>query len=126
MGEARPWSGLEVEVQMRQVYEKLDEAVASLKTTAEDAATKKHAAKLAEAQGWMRAKADPDLKTEAVKKAWVYEKTEAQQLAADLADAQVMAARLAIVSMHHQADLLRTLARSNRDMHESPGWGNRS
>mgnify|MGYP006347573661 CR=1 FL=1 len=42
---------------------------------------------------------------------------------ADLADAAMGAQRLLITSMHHQADLLRSLARGNRDMMESPGWG---
>ena len=119
----RPWSGLEIDVQMRQLITKLDDAVAEFKAIAETSARADHRAKLDEARAWMQAKTNPDLKSDAIRKAWVYEQTESVQLEAELADGAMTAQRLLITSMHHQADLLRSLARGNRDMMESPGWG---
>lgn len=119
----RPWSGMEIDVEMRQLVLKLDDAVARYRTIAEQAARDSHKAKLAEARAWMTAKTDANLKSDAVRKAWVYEQTADVQLEAELADGAMAAQRLLITSMHHQADLLRSLARGNRDMMESPGWG---
>ena len=119
----RPWSGLEIDLEMRQLLLKLDDAVAHYRTLGEKSADATHTAKLAEARAFMKAKADPELKSEAIRKAWVYEQVHEVQHEADLADAAMGAQRLLITSMHHQADLLRSLARGNRDMHESPGWG---
>ena len=108
---------------MRQLVAKLDDAVAHYLALGEKSADATHVAKLAEAKAFMQAKSDPDLKSEAIRKAWVYEQTHEVQHDADLADAAMGAQRLLITSMHHQADLLRSLARGNRDMMESPGWG---
>lgn len=119
----RPWSSLEIDVCMRQLVAKLDDAVAYYLTLGEKSADATHRAKLAEARAFMEAKSDPDLKSEAIRKAWVYERVHEVQHEADLADAAMGAQRLLITSMHHQADLLRSLARGNRDMMESPGWG---
>ncbi len=119
----RPWSSLEIDVCMRQLVAKLDDAVAHYLTLGEKSADATHRAKLAEAKAFMKAKSDPDLKSEAIRKAWVYEQVHEVQHEADLADAAMGAQRLLITSMHHQADLLRSLARGNRDMMESPGWG---
>lgn len=119
----RPWGGMEIDVEMRQLIVKLDDAVAHYRTLADTSAKATHQAKLAEARSWMKAKSDPALKSDPIRKAWVYEQTADVQLEAELADGAMAAQRLLITSMHHQADLLRSLARGNRDMHESPGWG---
>lgn len=120
---SRPWSGLEVDVAMRQLVAKLDEAVTDYRDIARQSADATHAAKLYEARAYAKAKVEPGLTSEALRKAWVYEQTHEAQHDADLADAAMAAQRLLITSMHHQADLLRSLARGNRDMMESPGWG---
>ena len=104
----------------------LDDAVAHYRKLGEVSADATHTAKLAEARAYTKAKVEPDLKSEALRKAWVYEQTHEVQHDADLADAAMGAQRLLITSMHHQADLLRSLARGNRDMMESPGWGGQS
>lgn len=119
----RPWSGLEIDVEMRRLMGALDDAVTHYRKLGVESADATHKAKLAEARAFMEAKSDSDLKSEAIRKAWVYERVHEVQHEADLADAAMGAQRLLITSMHHQADLLRSLARGNRDMMESPGWG---
>lgn len=114
---------MEIDVEMRQLIVKLDDAVAHYRTLADTSANATHRAKLAEARAWMKAKSDAALKSDAIRKAWVYEQTGDDQLQAELAEGAMAAQRLLISSMHHQADLLRSLARGNRDMMESPGWG---
>jgi hypothetical protein len=122
---ARPWSGMEVEQKMAEVYLRLDDAVATYGALIEEAAHKRHEFKRQSAQYLMAAKADENLKTDALRKAWVDLQTDDAELEADIADGLVKAHREIISSLHHQCDLLRSMARSNRDMHDSPGWGSK-
>lgn len=120
------WSPMEIDVKMRQVVEELDSAVTILRALSEASAIATHELKLAEARAYMQAKLDKTLTSAELRKAWVYIQTEQLQLAADLADGIANAQAKKIASLHHEADLLRSLARSSRDMHDSPGWGGRT
>lgn len=119
----RPWSPVEVEVAMRRIIEELDDAVALQKALAETYAVKEHNYKLQQAKAWLLAAQDAGLKTDKLREAWVYTQLGDLRLERDIASGQLDAQKNVVKVLCTQADELRSLARSGRDMVEQPGWG---
>jgi hypothetical protein len=110
---------------MRQVIETLESKTTEFYEMTKAAAEHKHAAKRAMAMKLMEAKIGrKELTSDTLRSAWAYAEIGDAQLRADVAAGHADAQKEAIRSLHHEADLLRSLSRSARDMQESPGWGN--
>jgi hypothetical protein len=110
---------------MCQVIEETENATAEFKDLTTEAAEAKHRAKKAWSSKLMEAKlAHKDLTSDVLRQAWAYVEIGDLQLEADIASGAADAQKERIRSLHHEADLLRSLSRSARDMSESPGWGN--
>ena len=118
-----PWSGIEIEQKMCAVIALLDDAVAAYKDLGEKAAQARHAFKAAEAKAMLSAKADKTLSSAELRKAAVYQECGSLDLAADIAENSYAAQRQVIAALQSQGEILRSLSRSNRDMHDQPGWG---
>lgn len=123
-----PWSSIEIEIKMAKVIEALDDAVLVHKALVEAAANKRHAYKLKEAQLQIQARGlmvegDTGKWTVDEKKAWVYTNLGELELEYQIADGQATAQREVIRSLQSEAELLRSLARSSRDLVEGPGYG---
>lgn len=121
----RPWSGIEIEQKLTSIIPLLDDAVAEYRQIGEEAAVARHAHKLAEAKAMLQAKADKTLTSAELRKARVYEQVADLDLAADIAEARLAAQRQTIAVLMAEAEVLRSLNKSNRDMHDQPGWGRR-
>ena len=115
----KAWSPAEVEVEMRDTIEKLDDAVIGQRDLGREAALASHAYRQAQAQAWMKAKVDPGLKTDSLRKAWVDGETSEEMLARDLSEAAYEASKSLVRSLQTRADILRSLARSSRDLVDS-------
>lgn len=121
---ARPWSPEEVEVGMATVSEQIEAGVAAYRVLGETAAQAKHDAELEESKLLLlAAAAHPELRTDALRKAWVHQQIAELQLAAVIADHQVKSQAKVLAGLEYQADLLRSAGRSHRDMREGGGWG---
>lgn len=109
---------------MSQVIETLESKTAEFYEVTKAAAEAKHAAKRAMSMKLMEAKiGHKELTSDTLRSAWAYVEIGDAQLRADIAAGRADAQKEAIRSLHHEADLLRSLSRSARDLHESPGWG---
>lgn len=122
---ARPWSPEEVELGMAAVAEEIEDALAMVKSLGEEAAHKRVQYEVEESKLMLMSVNQPELKTEALRKAWVTQQTGdlklAMLIAANLFTSQVK--QLAMLEV--QSDLLRSAGRSHRDMVERPGYGTR-
>lgn len=143
-----PWSPVEIERKLQHVIARMDDMVQNLKGLAIRQAEAKRALRQAEAKAkavlqftesetLLRANADQpriDGKKPTIdeRKAWVVIETHeanlayieavtAEQEAFDIADTEYQAARHAKELLMAEGDLLRTLARSSRDLHETFG-----
>lgn len=119
----RPWSALEVEVKMAQVIEELDDAVAVQKALSEAYAGAEHEYKMRQAMSWLQSRQDANLKSDKLREAWVYTQVGELRLKRDIALGQLDAQKNLIRSLSAQADTLRSLARSSRDVTDGPGFG---
>src|SRR5574338_1334079 len=109
-----PLSPIEVEVKIRACLETLEDAVLGLRDKAIAYGVTNHAYRQAQAKAWLKAKVQSDLKTDSIRNAWVVDQTSDEMLKRDLAEAEYEAHKSLVRSLQTQADLLRTLARSNR------------
>lgn len=150
MSADRPWSPIEIEVKIRQVVEAMDNMVLDLKGKAEAAAEAKREFKRTDAKAKARIqftesdlqlrsrtecpKVDGKAPTVDDRKAWVITEMQAAQEAYieevaeaqqrfDMADVEYRTLRDSRELLMHQGDLLRTLARSSRDLSEGFGGG---
>lgn len=123
--QGRPWSSDEVMEGMQACIEAQQQAVIDLLGLVRTSAEARHDYNLAKAQNLLRARADmPDLKTDALRSAWVVTQVHELELQTHIAENAIDAQRLMIRSLDSQAGLLRSMARSSRDMTDGPGWGN--
>lgn len=119
----RPWSPVEVEIKMAEVIEALENAVATQKALGEAARRASNAAKLEESKMLLASRNDVNLKTDTLRKAWVFTEIADLVLAADIAEVQYDAQKNVVRALQSEGDLLRSLGRSHRDMTDSGGWG---
>lgn len=118
-----PFSGIEIEVKMRQVIDALDDAVALQKALAETYAGAEHEYKLHAALSWLQARQDTTLKSDKVREAWVYTQVGELRLARDIAIGQLDAQKNVVRTLTSESEVLRSLARSSRDVTDGPGFG---
>ncbi len=117
------WSSIETSEKMQHCVEALENAVATYKALGETAAQKRNMCKLEESKWMLRSKMEPNLTSEALRKAWVTVQVNDLQLDADIADHQATAQREVIRSLQTEADLLRSMNKSFNDMSQDrPGW----
>lgn len=128
----RPWSPIEIEQRMADCIEKLEDAVTRYKALGYSAAQKKRDYEVEQAKCMLLAARHRDptsgervLTSDTLRKAWVTEQVADLEQEADIAEHQVRAARMVISQLETEAELLRSMARSSRDMHDQPGYGGR-
>lgn len=121
----RPWSALEIEVKMREVAERQDDAVAEAKELGEAFAEAKRAYEVKKNQSILDAKGRSDLTTDAQRLAWATVQAADLRRAKDIAESTLHTQRDVIRVLNSQADTLRSLLRSARDLTEEPGFGGR-
>lgn len=114
-----PMSPIEVEVKMAQCSEALEEALAEQRRLGFIAAETGHTYRQKKAEKWLIARSEPDLKTDRLKEAWVVTQTSDEMLARDYAEVAYDAQKSVVRSLHTQSDILRSLARSSRDLVDS-------
>lgn len=118
-----PWSAIEVEIKMAEVIEALDDAVTIQKALAETYAGAEHEYKMRQAMAWLQSRQDATLKSDKIREAWVYTQVGDLRLKRDIAAGQLDAQKGVVRSLTTQADTLRSLARSSRDVTDGPGFG---
>ena len=123
-----PLSPMEIEVKMAQVMNNLEDAVTLQQALADVSAEKRHAFKMAEAQKTLEARvldfADGAGKPSVAEKAaWVYQQCGDLELAFKIAEGQLDAQKSVVRSLQSEAEILRSLSRSARDLVEGPGYG---
>ena len=116
---SEPFSPIEVEVEIRDTIEKLDDAVTHLASSSQIAARKAHAYRQAQASAWAKARLDSTLTTDKARSAWVDQETSEEMLDRNLAEAEFEGNKALVRSLQTRADLLRSLARSSRDLVDS-------
>lgn len=114
-----PFSPLEVEVEMRDCIEALESAIDGLASFGSAAAKANHTYRVAQAKAWMEAKANPDLKTDKLREAWVVQQTSGEMWERDTTEVAYDVQKSLVRSLQTKADLLRSLARSGRDLVDS-------
>lgn len=119
----RPWSTIEVEVKLAQTIEALEEAVNLQRVLADTWSNAQHVYKTEQAKAYLKAVTDPGMKTVDHRNAWVQVQIADLQLARDIAEGQLDAQKNVVRSLTAQSEMLRSLARSSRDMTDGPGWG---
>lgn len=118
-----PWSPIEIEVKLRQVIEDQDEAVRVLKGMADEYGSARRDYEVKKAQAFLTAKNRSDLTTVDLRTAWATEQSADLRMEKDIAESRFVAQRAAVQVLISQADSLRSLLRSSRDLHEQPGFG---
>lgn len=127
MTATKPWSPIEIEVRIRNVIELREEAVLEAKALAEKAGEAKRKFRVAEAQAMLRARRDMPREEgdkapiEAEKKAWVLLECADLEEAYEQADVIYKSQQEVIKQLHDEGELLRTLARSSRDLQDTFG-----
>lgn len=119
----RPWSGLEIEIKLAQVIEDQNDAVALQKALQEAWANAQYAYKLTHAQMMLRSGQDSNLKTADMRAAWVMTQVADLMLKRDIALGQYEAQKAVAYTLQSEADSLRSLLKSSRDVTDGPGWG---
>lgn len=114
-----PLSPIEVEVKMAQCIEALEDAVTEQRNLGYVAAEAGHTYRQKQAEKWLLARSEPDLKTDKLKEAWVVSQTRDEMLARDFAEVAYDAQKSVVRSLQTQSELLRSLARSSRDLVDS-------
>lgn len=109
---------------MAACIEAQENAVATMKALGEAAARARNKAKLEESKLTLQARLDVNLKTDILKKAWVFTQVADLMLEADIAENAYNDARAVNYQLQSEADILRSLAKSHRDMSDGGGWGN--
>lgn len=113
---------------MQEVIERLDEAIVEMKDLGEDSARAAHAFEKKMAGLRLKARVSQELMqhgkpTATEKEAWAFLQADVESLQADIAKNAFATQRTVINALMAESETLRSLARSSRDMHDSPGWG---
>lgn len=121
----QPWGPVEIEVKMAQVIEAQDDAVAELKGLAMEFATKRRDYEKLKNRTLLSLVGNPDYKTDALRLAKATLESADARYEKDLAEGLLNAQRDVVRVLTSQADTLRSLARSSRDVLDEPGFGGR-
>lgn len=121
---SEPLSPIEIERKMSECIEALEACTDDLKKYACEAAETNHAYRKAQARAWLSARTDPNLKTDRLKEAWVVSETGSEMWKRDMAEAAYDSQKSLFRSLQTQSEILRSLARSSRDLVDS--WHGRS
>lgn len=121
----RPWSPLEIEVKMNQVIEDQDDAIADLKELGAAYAQARRDYEVLKNQSLLAGRSQPGITTDKQSEAWATVQAADLRMAKDIAEATLNAQRDLVRTLISQADTLRSLARSSRDLTDSPGFGSR-
>lgn len=114
-----PLSPIEVEVKMAQCIEALEDAVTTQRTLGYESATASHTYRQAQARHWLLARQEADLKTDKLKEAWVVSRTSDEMFMRDCAEVAYDTQKSVVRALQTEAELLRSLARSSRDLVDS-------
>lgn len=118
---AAPLSPIEIEIKMAQCIEALEESTDDLKQFAHAAAGATHKYRQAFAENMLKAKAEASLTSDKMREAWAVRQTSDEMWERDCAEAAYEAQKSLFRSLQTQSELLRSLARSSRDLVDS--WG---
>ena len=117
-------SPMEIELKMAQCIDALEAAIDAQRELGITYAEANHAYRQAQASEWLRAKTDETLKTDKMREAHVVQATDEKMLARDIAEVRYDAAKSVVRTLQTEAELLRSLARSSRDLVDSWHGGN--
>lgn len=123
MTTTQPWGPVEIEVKMAQVIEAQDDAVAESKQLAIAYAEKRRAYELTKNRTLLGLVGHPDLKTADLRLAKATVEAADARYEKDLAEGAMNAQKDVVRILISQADTLRSLARSSRDVLDEPGFG---
>lgn len=114
-----PLSPVEVEVKMAQCIEALEDAVNEQRECAHEYAAANHRYRQAFAQKMLAAREEKALTSDKMREAWAITEVKDEMWHRDLAEAQHESQKSVVRSLQTQAELLRSLARSSRDLVDS-------
>ena len=121
----QPWGPVEIEVKMAQVIEAQDDAVAEMKALGEAFATKRRDYEKLKNRTLLSLVGDPNYKTDALRLAKATLEAADARYEKDLAEGAWNTQREVVKVLISQADTLRSLARSSRDVLDDAGFGGR-
>lgn len=112
-------SPIEIEMKMKACIDRLDDVASDLKAKARAAGEANHTYRQAQAKAWLNAMTDPNLKTDKLREAKVVSLTSDEMWGRDMAEADYEGVKALFRSLQAQSELLRSLARSSRDLVDS-------
>ncbi len=115
-----PLSPIEIEVKMAQIIEAIEEALDAQREAGLKFAKANHAYRQAQAQAWARVRIDnPEATSDKMRGAWVDAQTDSEMYDRNVAETLHETARSVVRGLQTEAEILRSLARSSRDLVDS-------